>query len=699
MSDFFSRSSRRSQSAFNDRQRASIEALADVMLPEGHGLPGATAMHVTDLLDRQVSGWDPSSRAGVRLLVWTWELSPLPTLRRRFSSLPAEERERWVERATRTRVAAWRQVLVALKQLVYLAWASTPEVEDALGFDYRCVRDEEPHGAGRAILSEGTLWRAPQEPRDYMRPGPAVATGAVPMNRAERKTFTPVEEGATSLKTITWPELGNGARLSADVLVVGSGAGGAVVAATLAEAGADVAVLEEGPQVVAERDFAGPVWHRFERLCRDNATSLIWGRPPIPLPLGRVVGGTTVVNSGTCFRAPDRVLGRWAREFDVAGARPDELAPHYAEIEEFLNVRPVPWDLLGANGMAAHKGAVALGYSGGPLLRNIADCHGCGQCAFGCPTDAKQAMHVSFLPRAARAGARIYSRCRVDRLVLENGKVTGVEASLLGPDDRRRGTIRVDATHVIVCAGAVHTPALLDASGVPDPSGQTGRNLRIHPATGVAGLFDEGWVSWKGTLQSYYIDEFFDTHELMFEATTAVPGVAAGSVSGIGAEAMAELGGMSKLATLGFYVSDTSAGRVRRLGKRVLATYRLNALDTRRMSVGLAKSAEVLLAAGAKRVHVGLPGVKHVSSRAELASLERKVRPDHLRLTAFHPMGTVRMGEDPARAVVSSYGRHHSVDRLWVADASVFPSCVAVNPQMTIMAFAKRTALAVRAAL
>ena len=686
--------------AFTRRQRASVEALADALLPEGHGLPGATAMHVRDLLDQQVGGWDASVRAGVSLLVWVWELSPLLVHRRTFSSLGAEQRAKWVARAARTRVAAWRQIFVALKQLVYLAWASAPEVEDALGFDYRCVRDDEPHGAGRAILSEGTLWRPPGEPADYVRPGPAVASGAIPRARTERRSFTPVEEGATRLETIAWPDLEDGARVTADVVVVGSGAGGAVVAATLAEAGANVVVVEEGPQVDARRDFSGPVFRRFEKMCRDNATSLIWGRPPIPLPLGRVVGGTTVVNSGTCFRAPDRVLRRWETEFGVAGARLDELDPHYAEIEEFLNVRPVPWELLGANGMAAHKGAVALGYSGGPLLRNIADCHGCGQCAFGCPTDAKQAMHVSFLPRAFRAGARVYSRCRVDRIVMNEGKAAGVEASLLGPDDRRRGGVRVDARQVVVSAGAIHTPALLDASRVPDPSGQTGRNLRIHPATGVAGLFDEGWVSWKGTLQSYYIDEFFDTHELMFEATTAVPGVAAGSVSGIGAEAMAELGGMSRLATLGFYVSDTSAGRVHRLGnRRVAATYRLNAVDTKRMGIGLAKSAEVLLAAGAQRVHVGLPGIKHVSSRADLELLERKVRPDHLRLTAFHPMGTVRMGRDPERTVVDSYGRHHAVDRLWVADASVFPSCVAVNPQMTIMAFAKRTALRVRAAL
>ena len=686
--------------AFNRVQLETVGNLADVLLPEGHGLPGGVAMHVDELLDRQVGRWDGVTKSGIRALLWVWEISPLFTKRKRFSALSPTERERWVAGAYRSRIGAWRQVIVALKQLMFIAWASAPEVEDALGFDYRCAKDDQPHGAGRPVIAATSLWKAPEEPTDYSRSGPAVGSGAVPASALERRSFTAPAEDATHLETLTWPDIGDGARLRAEVVVIGSGAGGAVVAASLAEAGVDVMVLEEGPQVSSKGDFNGPLFSRFEHACRDHATTMVLGRPPIPLPLGRVVGGTTVVNSGTCFRAPDRVLQRWSREYGVEGAVPDELQPYYEELEEFLNVRPVPWELLGANGMAAHKGAVALGYSGGPLLRNITDCHGCGQCAFGCPTDAKQAMHVSYLPRAHRAGARILSGCRVERIVMERGRAVGVEAALLGPDDKPRGIVRVSAQHVISSAGAIHTPALLDASGVPDPGGQTGRNLRIHPATGVAGSFNEDWVSWKGTLQSYYIDQFFESHELMFEATTAVPGVAAPSVAGVGAEAMAELGGMSRLATLGFYVSDTSAGRVRRLPTgRVVATYKLNAVDTKRMGIGLAKAAEVLLAAGAQRVHVGLPGVKQIASRRDLESLDRKIRPEHLRLSAFHPMGTARMGSDPARSVVDSYGAHHAVDGLWVADASVFPSCVAVNPQMTIMAFAKRTAEHVAASL
>jgi choline dehydrogenase-like flavoprotein len=389
-------------------------------------------------------------------------------------------------------------------------------------------------------------------------------------------------------------------------------------------------------------------------------------------------------------------LDRWRREYGVDS---EDLAACYEPVEEFLNVRPVPWDLLGPNGMAAHRGAVALGYSGGPLLRNIADCHGCGQCAFGCPTNAKQAMHVSYLPRAHRAGARVYSRTRVERIVTEDGRATGVEAALLSPQDRKVGRIRIDAKQVVVCAGAIHTPGLLKASNVPDPSGQTGHNLRIHPATGVGGYFEADVVNWKGTLQSYYIDEFFDSHELMFEATTTIPSIGAGSLPGIGPRAMAGLADFRNLATLGFYVSDTSRGRVRRLpGGDAVAYYRLNELDARRMGAGIAIAARVMLEAGATRVYPGLPGLDVVSARADVEQLqERTVRSRHLKLTAFHPMGTVRMGSDPEKSVVDPRGRHHAVQGLWVADASTCPSCVGVNPQMTIMAFASRTAGAIAA--
>jgi choline dehydrogenase-like flavoprotein len=676
------------------RDERVLSALARVLLPEKHGLPGAEDAEVGARLAARIENFRPRVRAGARLMIRAWELSPLLSRRpRRFTRLTEPEQERWVHGAYRSRRTSRRLHIAALKQLVFIEWASSSPAEDALAYDYRCRRDDEVHGASHPITAPSLRSEMGPQPADYHRPGPATRSGAVPAARLAISAPTaPQRRGP--LTTVMWPEVTNGARISVDAAVIGSGAGGAVVAARLAEAGLSVAVIEEGPPVESHSDFAGPMFDRFSRFCRDNATTQVWGSPPIPLPLGRVVGGTTVVNSGTCFRAPDHVLDRWRSEFGVEGADHASLGPYYAETEEFLSVRPVPWDLLGPNGAAAHKGATALGYSGGPLLRNIADCHGCGQCAFGCPTDAKQAMHISYLPRAVAAGATIYARCRADRVLEEGGRATGVAATLLGPDERSKGKVTFAARHVVVAAGAIHTPGLLSGSGIPDPAGCVGRNLRIHPATGVGGIFEAESQIWKGTLQSYYIDEFFSSHELMFEATHTVPSVGAGSIPGIGATAMEELSNFGSVATLGFYVSDTSRGRVRRLRNGdALATYRLNALDTRRMALGISIAAEVLLAAGATRVYPGLPGLDTVSASQDLEQLrERAVRPGHLKLTAFHPMGTVRMGCDPERSAVDSFGGHHVVRDLWVADASTFPTCVGVNPQMTIMAFALRTA-------
>jgi choline dehydrogenase-like flavoprotein len=536
------------------------------------------------------------------------------------------------------------------------------------------------------------------------RIGPATTGGAYPRELWSRdQAFADGSAGARlgpdpRLEVTGFPQIDRDHVERCDVVIVGSGAGGAVVAKELAEVGRSVIVIEEGGYFTHE-DFVGAPITRFQRLSRDAGTTQTFSRRPIPLPLGKAVGGTTVINSGTCWRTPDKVLNEWASRFGIEAASPETMRPHFERVERTLNIRPVPRELWGRNAELTHQGITTLGVSGGPLLRNITDCHGCGTCAMGCPTNAKQAMHISYLPLAQCAGARIYARTRVDRILVTEGRAAGIEASILDEREEVRATLLVHAPVVVVAAGTIHTPVVLKRSGLGGSSRQLGRNLRIHPALGVAGAFAEDVSSWKGTLQPYFVDELFDSYDVMLETTSSVPALAAGAVPGVGRDAMNMLPGLRHVASIGLYVSDTSAGRVRLLpgAREPIITYRLNDHDLRKLLVGMRLAAEIHLAAGAFAAMIGLPGLPAITSRKDLDRIvEGNWKSTDVRPTAFHPMGTARMGP-PGVGVIDSWGRHHDVENLYVADGSIFPTCVGVNPQVSIMAFATRTAEAIAA--
>jgi choline dehydrogenase-like flavoprotein len=484
--------------------------------------------------------------------------------------------------------------------------------------------------------------------------------------------------------------------LDADVCVIGAGAGGAVMAAELAEGGARVVVLEQGVHHDPD-DFTARPLQMMARLYRDGGQTTTLGNPPILLPLGRGLGGTTLVNSGTCFRTPGHVLERWRSEhgLELDGGG---LDPCFERVERALSVAEVTPELAGANAAVARRGAERLGWSHGYLRRNARGCVGSGVCAFGCPTSAKQHVGITYVPRARAAGAQILTGADVRRVVVRAGRVQGVHARLApgarlvaaGDDGIAHttgggdggGALEVRAPRVVVAAGTIHTPLLLARSGVGDASGQLGRNLVLHPATAAFALMDEVVDMARGVPQSFYVDEFAP-QGIMFEGVSGPPAYVALSLPLTGTRHAAAMANYRRLAQFGLMVSDGSRGSVRSLrGGQALIRYDIAERDVAKFRVGLARLNELFLAAGAREVYLPLPpGVAPERARAR-----------DLKLMAFHPLGTARADADPARGVLDSNLRVHGVEGLHVADGSVMPSSLGVNPQITIMALATRLA-------
>ncbi|MEK6278104.1 MAG: GMC family oxidoreductase [Actinomycetota bacterium] len=604
------------------------------MAPGYDGLPAAQRdVDVAGPLARFLAELPPRNISRLRLGLRAFEWLPFPW---RFSRLDLAAREDFLQKMEGSSFGLHHDLLMMAKALCTFGYAVVPEVKQRVGYSVTC----------------------------------AMADGSVP-------------EPAGSLGDTEPREAGE----ECEVVIVGSGAGGAPAAASLAEAGVDVVVLEAGGHFDRDSYPIEPI-EAIAALYREAGLTVAEGHPPITVPVARAVGGTTVINSGTCFRAPDAVLEDWRDEFGIAWAT--ELEAEYSEAEEFLRVTPVDPDRMGRNGQLAMEGAQALGASGGPISRNAGNCVQCSSCPFGCAIDAKRGMHVSYLPRAVAAGARVRQRVEVQRVLLEDGRAVGVEclAGAEGDSNGRRRPYTVRAQSVVVAGGALGTPELLLRSGLG--GGQVGRNLRVHPAAWIGARYKEEVRGWEGVMQSYYIDQW-EPQGILLEATFTPFPFGGAWLLGTGRKHQEAMLGFSRVGSIGVHLSDRSSGRIGLHGDGSLrASYKLTRDDAARLRFGIARAAEVHFAAGATEVYPNI-GRIGVLKREQLADFEAtEVKPAELRLEAFHPMGTARIAADPKAGVCAVDGSVNGTEGLYVADASLFPTSVSVNPMMTIIAFSKR---------
>jgi len=601
-----------------------MSALGDVaaaLLPPEAG--GPDPERIAGAARRMVRRMPTASQAGLGAALLGIEAFSIVRTGRTLGSLPAERREKVLRGFSG---AGGRPALDALKAVILLAHGSETFAEE--------------------IRTVGSA----HEPS---RPDP-------PLN------IVPATE---------WP-----GDIRCDAVVVGSGAGGAFAARALARAGLDTVIVEEGERWTVDRIRAHGPLDRFSSIYRDGGTTTALGNPPIALPLGRAVGGTTVINSGTCFRPPLAVATAWHEDHGLALAEPGALDARLADVEEALEVGPVPLDVMGRNGKLALEGAAALGWESAPLRRNAPGCRGSCQCAIGCPNNAKGGVHLNALPQACEAGARIVSGLTVKRVLTDDGRAQGIEAR------RADGTVvRIAAPIVVVAAGAIHTPPLLRRSGLGRHP-RVGRGLSIHPAIALGARFEEAVIPWRGVMQSAGVEELHEREGVLLEATSTPPGMGAMSTPGYGAALLRRIEDAGRTAALGAMIADAPSGRV--FGARApLVIYRLARADAARLKVAIGAIARVMLAAGAEQVELG-GGAPAVRRESEIDALLAEIDVRRLRLGGFHPTGTAAAGSDPSHHPVDPEGRLRGVDGVWVADSSILPSCPSVNPQISIMAMA-----------
>ena len=473
---------------------------------------------------------------------------------------------------------------------------------------------------------------------------------------------------------------------SADFVIVGSGAGGATAARVLSEAGLSVIVLEEGPSLAPNARSRGLIDAMDESL-RDMGTIATSGRTPIPLLMGRCVGGSTAVNSGIIWRLPEDVRHDWSTRLGLSELVDEKtLDQNFTRIESDLGVTEVREDMLGGNAKRLRTASEAFGLPGRAIRRNAQQCQGSARCLQGCPNGARQSMDVSYIPRAMQHGARVHALSRARRVVFERGRAVGVTGDVLDPITRRAsGTFRVHAKRaVIAAAGAVYTPALLWNSGL---RGRVGEGFQAHPGAAVVGQFAEPVGMGFGATQSYEVP--LRERGYKIESLALPPELLAARIPGAGESWQNDLRRLDHFAQFCAVHRAAASGRVRPAPfGDVSVRYDLLPSDFERVKQSVALLVRLLFAAGAVEVYPGVASVPERMTRPEQAELllsEHVVRRD-FHLLASHHFGSAAAGTTRENSVVSPSLQAHDAPQLYVMDASALPTNLGVNPQHTIMA-------------
>lgn len=629
----------------SSRERAVLSALAHATFSASQHVPAADEATIEEAIFQLQSM--PGHVFALHRMALRWlDGLTLATDRRRFADLPLERRRQLLRQWTDTDASPG--TLGTLLGVPFLIQVLTLVLKVA-HFGRADYLDSIGHPRPRKIPSE--------KPERYMR------------------------------RVVNAEELEEETEIHAHAVVIGTGAGGAAVAYQLARKGLAVAMLEEG-RYLRRENFSGGPMGRIDDLYRHKATNFSLGTP-IVIPQGRAVGGTTTINSGTCFATPDHVLEQWQKELGF----PDDFSPeqygrYSDEVAAMLQVAPADEDALGRIKDVIGRGADRMGLGHGPLPRNAPGCPGAGECILGCPEGAKRSTDVSYVPAALRSGAELYTGLRATRILMNGSKAVAVEARGCDRFGRPR-KLRVFADRVILACGSVHSPILLRENGIRLP--MIGENLSVHPALGVIARMRENLAPWKTIPQGYSV-EALEEEGIRFEGYYLHPQLLATQLPFIGPELSRWMDDFASLAQFGFMVRDEGVGSVSRGPDGLpIINYRLSKKSIDGLKLGAALLAELFLEADAREVFVGFGPRPVVRKKSEAKALkEVDVGPTGFRLLGAHPLGTCRMAGRPEEGVVDFDHRVFGTDNLHVVDGSTVPTSLGVNPQMTIMAMALR---------
>jgi choline dehydrogenase-like flavoprotein len=507
--------------------------------------------------------------------------------------------------------------------------------------------------------------------------------------------------------------------IDCDVIVIGSGAAGSVIAATLAElTGLRVILVERGGYFGREA-MTGREWQMSQRLYAEGGTRTT-DDGAIAVRGGACVGGGTTVNVALCLDPVPRVWDGWRRDRGLTGFSFDREASDYgvpglnmaaclAEVRARLNVHEPADAEVNDNNRLFARGCRASGIGVRKFELNMRGCVGCGLCVAGCATDAKQGTMVTYVQDAVAAGVTLVHHCAVDEIDFEGDgaarRAVGAHGRIVATRDGSRpntlpaGPVRFRARLVIVSAGAIESAALLQRSGHPDPHGTLGRGLILHPSLGIVGVFDHDVGGSAGIEGTMYSDHFVAGHGFFLQCLFAPLGAGAATLPGFGAAHFELMRRVRRLGTFGVMLLD-SVGPDNRVAwdpalGRARVFYRLSPEDRARLAFAAEQSVQVMFAAGAREVL--LPSEEPLppldtpwfADRSQ-AALCRQLRfGDATVLGSSHCQATAKMGEDPATSVVSSRCESHQIRNLIVCDSSSFPGSCGVNPMLSILTLAR----------